>query len=150
MKNAIRVLLAVSLALALGSRAYAQATSFNDYCSGIAPKASAGVDISSATDTQMVALVTGAAIYVCDCNVNQAGGASGTVYFESATAASCTGTLAQLSGKFTANTSAGTTTNAHLAGSNSGTMLLVPTGDALCVKSTGSIVQSITCSYVQR
>lgn len=129
--------------------AHAQFVSFNDYCSGIAPKASAGVDISSATDTQLVPLVSNQAIYVCDCNVNQAGGV-GTVYLESATAASCGGTLAQLSAKFTANTTAGTTTDFHLAAGAGATSLVVPSGKALCVKSTGTIVQSITCSYVQK
>jgi len=129
--------------------AHAQMTSFNDYCSGIAPKASVGKDISSATDTQFIAPIANASIYVCDANVNQAGG-TGTVYLESATAASCGGTLAQLSGKFTANTTAGTTTDFHLNPGMAGTVLVVPAGDGLCVKSTGTIVQSITVDYVQR
>ena len=144
-----RVLLAAAFAALMPLTAFAQMGSFADPCAGGFAKFSAGADITTATDTQMVALAANNAVYVCDCNVNQAGGV-GTVYLESATAASCGGTLTQLSGKFTANTNAGTTTDFHLASSNSGTSVFVPAGDALCVKSTGTIVQSITCDYVQK
>ena len=146
MKNAIRVLLAVSLALALGSRAYAQATSNNDYCT-FAKRSTAVVAISSATDTQIVPLAAGTSIYVCNYIYDGVVGV-GTVYLESATAAACAGTLAQVSGLMTANTSSPA---AHLTSSGElGTKIVVPTGDALCVKSTGTIGQDIMVSYVQQ
>lgn len=146
MRKAIIGLLAALLFVP--AMAHAQAVSSNDYCSYY-PKQTVGATISSATDTSFVPLVAGTAIYVCDANVNQAGG-TGTVYLESATAASCGGTLTQLSGTFTANTTAGSTTDFHLNPGSVNTSLVVPTGDALCVHSTGTIVQGVTVTYVQR
>lgn len=127
--------------------AHAQAVSFNDYCTWM-PRLSAGAAISSATDTQLVAPVSGSQIYVCSVNINQAGG-TGTVYLESATAASCAGTLTRLTGTFTANTAAGTTTNFTVPASP-GTFVSAGTSNGLCVKSTGTIVQGVTVSYVVR
>ena len=142
-----RRLLIALLLLALPVAALAQSQGPPDPClSG--PKLSAGATISTATDTQMVALAANAVISVCGFDINQAGG-TGTVYLESATAASCGGTLTQQSGIFTANSSAGTATNFVYPPSEM-TGLTLPAGTALCVHSTGTIVQGVTVTYVQR
>jgi hypothetical protein len=127
--------------------AHAQGVTVNDICNTYAKK-SAGITISSATDTLLAELVANTAITVCNCLISQPGGA-GTVYFESSTATACGGTLTRLSGTITANTSAGTSTNINVPNADT-TFLQLPTGDGLCVKSTGTIVQGITCSYVQK
>lgn len=127
--------------------AYAQGLTTGDVCFTYG-KLSVGVAISTATDTQLVAPVANTSIAVCNCSVNQAGG-TGTVYFESATAASCGGTLTRQSGTITANTTAGTSTTVVLPSADT-TFLQLPSGQGLCVKSTGTIVQGVTCSYVQK
>jgi hypothetical protein len=109
--------------------------------------------ISSATTTSLIAPVTGANIYVCGFNVNQAGG-TGTIGFEYGTGSTCgTGTIV-LSGLFVANTTAGTTTNV-LAVNHGYTQFatasatgLVPS-QRLCAVSTGTIVQGGYLTYVQ-
>lgn len=133
--------------LSLSLSAHAQGLTTGDVCFTYG-KASKGVVISTATDTQLVAPVAGTSISVCNCSITQAGG-TGTVYFESATAASCGGTLAQQSGTMTANTTAGTSTTIVIPAADT-TYLQLPTGAGLCVHSTGTIVQGVTCSYVQK
>ena len=139
-----KVLLIAVAFFALSRVAFAQAP-YADHCStGL--KFTVDLNISSATTTSLVAPVTGANIYVCGYDINQAGGA-GTVTFEYGTGATCgTGTQV-LAGPYTANTAAGTTTN--IAHSNNGNTqfdtaiagALVPS-QRLCVLSTGTIVQS--------
>lgn len=133
--------------LCLSLSAHAQGLTTGDICFTYG-KRSVGVTISTATDTQLVAPVAGTAISVCNCTINQPGG-TGTVYFESATGASCAGTLTQQSGTMTANTTAGTTTNMSIPNADT-TFIQLPLGQGLCVKSTGTIVQGITCSFVQK
>jgi hypothetical protein len=114
-------------------------------------------NISTATTTSIIAPITGANIYICAYDINQAGG-TGTVSIEYGTGATCgTGTVV-LAGPYTANSSAGTTTNiAHanvgytqmLTGTiTAGVPTLVPS-QRLCILSTGTIVQAGYLTFVQ-
>ena len=132
--------------------AFAQAPYWDPCSTGI--KSTVPIAISSATTTSLVALVAGASIYVCAYDINQAGG-TGTIGFEYGTGATCgTGTTA-ITGLFTANSSAGTTTNIIAPNrgftqfSTTTAGLLVPS-QRLCAISTGTIVQSGYLTYVQQ
>lgn len=116
-------------------------------------KQTVSFNISSATTTSLIAPVTGLNIYVCSYDINQAGG-TGTILFEYGTGATCGTGTTTLTGPYTANTSAGTTTN--IAHANVGfTQWATATGGAnvasqrLCALSTGTIVQSGYLTYVQ-
>lgn len=110
-------------------------------------------NISSATTTSLIAPVTGTNIYICGFDINQAGG-TGTILFEYGTGATCGTGTQTLTGPFTANTSAGTTTNIVVPDNGSNQLAtsfggaLVPS-QRLCALSTGTIVQSGYILYVQ-
>lgn len=131
--------------------AFAQAP-YKDHCqTGL--KNVVPFNISTATTTSLIAPVTGANIYICEFDINQAGG-TGTILFEYGTGATCGTGTQTITGPFTANSSAGTTTNVlapnhgftHLATIFGGA--LVPS-QRLCALSTGTIVQAGYIEYVQ-
>jgi hypothetical protein len=144
----------IALVALLGANvgsAHAQAA-YADHCStGL--KQTIDFNQSSATTTSLIAPVTGANIYICGVTLNQAGGV-GTVSFEMGTGATCgTGTIV-LAGPYTANTTAGTTTQITIS-NNGNTQIDTTTASALlpsqrfCIVSTGTIVQSGHLVYVQ-
>ncbi len=151
MKRAKLIVLTFIAVLLLSASAFAQQP-YTDHCqTGL--RKTISFAISSATTTSLIAPVTGTTIYICGFNVNQAGG-TGTIGFEYGTGSTCgTGTVV-LSGLFTANTSAGTTTNVlavnhgytqFATASASGNVL----SQRICAVSTGTIVQGGYLTYVQ-
>lgn len=146
-----KTLIAALLFVGLAVPAFAQSPWVDHCTTGL--KQTINFNQSSATTTSLIAPVTGANIYICGYDINQAGG-TGTVAFEYGTGATCgTGTVV-LAGPYTANTTAGTTTN--VAHANNGNTqfdtvtagALVPS-QRLCIVSTGTIVQSWYLLYVQ-
>lgn len=132
----LRIALFGALALALFCGAASAQTPVSQIC-----QASVTVAPSTATDTVVVAPVAGRNIFVCGVE----GSSSGTTnfYLESATAASCGGTLTQIgteyytaadwikpSVPFPATVSAGM-------------------GNGLCVHTTGAVAISLTVWYGQ-
>ena len=96
----------------------------------ISPKSTVSIAISTATTTQLVALATGKAIYVCGFTATV--GASSTIQFEYGTGSACgTGTTA-LTGVFTPATAA------VLSLTGEGTKITAPASNALCAVSTGT------------
>lgn len=132
--------------VATAAQAQTVANSF-DPCNQY-PKKSAQVSASSATDTQVVGLVANVPIYVCSFMIVHPGG-TGTQYLEQATAASCGGTVTQLSSTYTGNTSAGSATSPAYPPMEE-TGLVVAAGDALCLHTTGTIAQGVTVTYIQQ
>lgn len=134
-----RVIFALALLLLIPSLAKAQA----DPClSPGVTKRSVAVNITSATTTQLVALVASRSVYVCGAILTIAPSATSadTATFEYGTGSSCgTGTTA-----LTGAIGAGDLTTAappllvtlNVAGTN----LTAPSGNALCVVSAGTTV----------
>lgn len=148
MKRNLLVLAALAFVL-LPCRAHAQsvASSF-DPCLQF-PKQSVAINVSTAADAQLVAAVANAPVYVCGMALNQVDG-TGSVKLEYGTGTNCGTGQTELTGPIFASTVANGTTNTQLGGSsNGGTQVLVPAGNALCVKSTGTIQQSGWLTYVQ-
>ncbi len=145
-------LIAALLFFSIGQSAFAQAPWADPCQTGL--KSTAPFNISSATTTSLIAPVTGANIYVCGFDLNQAGG-TGTVVFEYGTGSTCGTGTQTITGPFTANSAAGTTTNIN-APNHGYTQFTTTTAGALvpsqrlCVLSTGTIVQSGYLTYVQQ
>jgi hypothetical protein len=109
-------------------------------------KTSVAINLTTATTTQLVALAAGQSVYVCGYNFTETSVAQ-TAQFEYGTGASCgTGTTV-LTGPFTS-----TTTNTIVVGEYSGgTIMTAPTGNALCIVSTGAaVVIGGSLTYVQQ
>jgi hypothetical protein len=114
----------------------------------IYPHNSVAINISSATTTSLIAPVTGAPIYICSWDLQQAGG-TGTLALEYGTGATCGTGTATLTGPLTANSGAGTSTDFSY-GSGGEVVVSVPViSQRLCALSTGTIQQSGTINYVQ-
>lgn len=142
-------LLAFSMLL-VAPRAFAQtvANSF-DPCATF-PKTTVAINIATATDTQLVAAVTGSPVYVCGMVLNQVNG-TGSFGLEYGTGASCaTGKTALTGTLFAATTASGTTNVVRNATKEKGSMAVAPMSNALCAISTGTIQQSGWLTYVQR
>lgn len=102
----------------------------------------ATVSPSSATDTQIVALSSGKTVYVCDYSFSSNG--TNDFYLESATSASCGGTLAQLGTHWYAQQFSGKSAdNAYYRGSNTGA------SNGLCVHTNQAQSLSLTVYYDQ-
>lgn len=144
-------LLALTILL-IAPRAFAQGTgaaSSFDPCSQF-PKQYVGINISSATTTQLVALQATSPVYVCGLVLNQVNG-TGSLALEYGTGTTCgTGTTALTGTLFAATTANGTTNIVRNATKEKGAMAVAPTGTALCALSTGTIQQSGWLTYVQQ
>ena len=103
------------------------------------PTASVPIAVSVAGTMQLVAGVSGQAIYVTDWDV--VAGGTGTFYLEYGTGSSCgTGTMA-LTGKYPAAAQFGRAGVGHL---------FVPAGNALCIVTTGAAASQGFVAYVQQ
>jgi len=109
-----------------------------DPCQGAtAPKSSVAINISSATTTQLVALVAGHKIYVCGYDFTISGTTSPTALLEFGTGAACAVGTTALSGAWLG---ANTTTNlaVHVLAGGGYSVTSVPSGQALCMVSGGT------------
>src|SRR5580704_6040460 len=140
----IFVMFAIALAMGvISTKGDAQNNGIPNFLIGIDPCQSNGIAKSSvviapsgtAGTTQLVALSAGKTVYVCGYNFTETNVAQ-TIVFEYGTGASCgTGTTA-LTGAFTS-----TTANTIVVGEYSGgTIFAAPTGNALCILTTGAAV----------
>lgn len=147
-----KLLLSAAIACALFAprSVFAQGTSTGDPCT-MYPKQSFTAKISSATTTALVSAIAGASIYVCDYQILHPGG-TGTMALEYGTKVStdCDTGATVIRGAFAYNTSAGTPMIDDYPKGGNITGLLVPASNELCALSTGTIVQVVTVSYVQR
>ena len=96
----------------------------------VSPKSTVSIAISTATTTQLVALATGKAIYVCGFTATV--GASSTIQFEYGTGSACGNGTTALTGVFTPATAA------VLSLTGEGTKITAPASNALCAVSTGT------------
>jgi hypothetical protein len=109
-----------------------------------APQACAAavtVSPSIATDTQIVALSAGKNIFICGIEASSSG--TNDFYLESATAASCGGTLTQIGTEYYTAADWLKTAGPYLPGLSTGT------GNALCVHTTAAEALSLTVWYAQ-
>jgi hypothetical protein len=97
----------------------------------------AGVNVSAAGETQIIALAAGEIIHVCGYQL-QASGASTGFQFAQGTGTNCgTGTTG-LTGSYSAGTSGGPLTFTY--GGGLGNVLFTSVGNALCINATGASV----------
>src|SRR5215472_5073978 len=146
-----RIAAILSLLAVLGGAQYAHAQAVAnqfDMCTQF-PKQSAAINISTATDTQLVASQANNNIFLCGFFLNQVNG-SGSLKFEYGTGTNCATGKTALTGAIFASTVASKVTNTNNTPNlAAGTQLVVPAGNALCALSTGTIQQSGYISYVQ-
>jgi fibronectin-binding autotransporter adhesin len=104
--------------------------------------ASVPISVSTATTTQLVAAVTGKAIYVTAWDVIAAG--TGSIMLEYGTGANCgTGTTA-LTGAYSLTAQVGIA-----KGNGLGPVLVAPAGNALCTSTSAAVQMSGSVSYTQ-
>lgn len=141
--------LLIFLALLISAPVYAQtpvrpcyATGGINCIPGIQASASVAISQASAATVQIVALASGQKIYVTSFNVMSAG--TGNFSLVYGTGTNCgTGTTA-LTGAYPLIAQSGIST-----GNGLGTILFVPSGNALCVTSSAAVQMSGSLSYVQ-
>ena len=126
---------------------------WSDHCRAGLKNAVPFASATSAT-TQLVAAVTGANIYVCGFDINQAGGTADTAKFEYGTGTACATGPQALTGVFTGNTSAGAMTNVHVTDEGftqftTNTAGVPVPSQELCIVTTGTPVQGGYLVYVQ-
>jgi hypothetical protein len=113
-----------------------------DVSSGKGTPASVAINVSTATTTQLVAISGSTKIYVTSFDV--IAGGTGNITFEYGTGATCgTGTTA-LTGAYNLTAQAGIS-----KGSGVGAVLVVPSGNALCVLTSAAVQISGSVSYQQ-
>lgn len=103
---------------------------------------SAKIDVSTATTTQLVALSSGAKIWVTSFNV--IAGGTGNIKFVYGTGSNCGTGTTDLTGNYNLTAQAGI---AH--GDGMGPVLVVPAGNALCVTTSAAVQMSGSVAYVQ-
>jgi hypothetical protein len=103
---------------------------------------SVAINISTATTTQLVALVSGKAIYVTGWDVISGG--TGNITLEYGTGTACATGTQVLTGAYNLAAQAGIS-----KGSGVGAMLFVPAGDALCAVTSAAVQMSGSLSYTQ-
>lgn len=137
-----------ALAILLPGLAHAQVVANQfDACATL-PKKSVSINFSSATTTQLVALIANQNIFVCDAFLNQVDG-TGSLKLVYGTGTNCATGTANLTGPIFASTVASGVTNTVLGSGIPSTQAVVPSGNALCATTTGSIQQSGWLTYVQ-
>ena len=129
----IRTIIAAVLVALLYGTAHAQAP---QTCGGIAT-----VNPASATDTQIVAPLAGKNIFVCGIEASSNG--SNNFYLESATAASCGGTLTKIGTTWYTAADWVKSAGAYIAPLTTGV------GNGLCLNTSGTTALSVTVYYGQ-
>jgi hypothetical protein len=103
---------------------------------------SAAINISSATTTQLVALSGSTSIYVTSYDI--IAGGTGNITFEYGTGSNCGTGTTPLTGAYPLTAQAGIS-----KGSGVGTILKVPSGNALCALTSAGVQMSGSVSYMQ-
>jgi hypothetical protein len=103
------------------------------------PNASVPISVSGAGTMQLVAGILGQAIYVTDWDV--VAGGTGTFQLEYGTGANCAAGTTALTGAYPATAQFGRAGVGHL---------FVPTGNALCIVTTGAAASQGFVAYVQQ
>jgi hypothetical protein len=104
-------------------------------------QAATTVATSSATDTKVVAALSGTNIFICGIEASSNG--TNDFYLESATQASCAGTLTQIGTEWYTNQFWGRIAGPFIPGLSTGQ------GNELCVHTTASPALSLTVWYAQ-
>lgn len=107
-----------------------------------ATQASVPIIISTSTTTQLVALQSGASIYVTSWDVISAG--TGTIQLVYGTGTNCATGQGNVTGVYTLGTNVGLT-----KGTGTGAILVVPSGNALCATTVGAVVYGGSLSYAR-
>lgn len=114
----------------------------SDPSSGKGTPASAAINVSTATTTQLVALSGTTKIYVTSYDV--IAGGTGNITFVYGTGASCGTGTTSLTGAYNLAAQAGIA-----KGNGLGAVLIVPAGNALCVTTSAAVQMSGSVSYQQ-
>lgn len=134
------LLAAVNAAIPTGGNSIGSVGS--DPSKGPASPSSVAINASSATTTQLVAISGSTSIYVTSFDVISGG--TGNVTFVYGTGSSCGTGTTSLTGPYPLTAQAGIA-----KGSGVGTILKVPSGNALCVTTSAAVQVSGSVSYQQ-
>lgn len=148
MFNFRNCLAVIALAILLPGLARAQVVANQFDACAVLPKKSVSVNFSSATTTQLVGLIANQNIFVCDFFLNQANGA-GSLKLVYGTGTNCGTGTTNLTGPIFASTVASGVTNTVGGSGIPSTQAVVPSGNALCATTTGTIQQSGWLTYIQ-
>jgi len=137
------LLLSISNSVAqVGTQQLCYTTNGNNCVQGIAASNSAAISVSTATTTQIVALSTGKQIFVTSFDFMSAGTTNFTFVYGTGT--NCGTGTTSLTGAYPLIAQAGVS-----KGNGLGSILVVPSGNALCVTNSQAIQVSGGVSYVQ-
>ncbi len=146
MKYLLGILMALffsaNFANAQSPNALCYTTNGSNCAQAVAASANKAIAISTATTTQVVALVTGQAIYVTSWDLISS--ASGTFKWVYGTGTNCGTGQNDLTGAYSFGAS-----TVFSKGNGLGSILYVPLGNALCAVSTSSINVQGSISYAQ-
>jgi hypothetical protein len=96
---------------------------------------------ATATDTQVVAALSGTNIFICGVEASSNG--TNNFYLESSTNKTCTGTLTQVGTEWYTNANWGKIASPYIPGLSAGL------GNTLCVHTTAAVALSLTVWYAQ-
>ena len=108
----------------------------------VACDSSAQITVSTATTTQIVALVSGKALYVCALVLN--GGGATTAKLVYGTSTNCATGQTALTPAFTLATASALSVGAGL-----GYVLKTPAGNALCLTNSAAVAANVLVTYTQ-
>lgn len=144
---AVAVIIGASTAMCQVSHAQIAPNVVQDPCYYSANKLTVTKSISTATTTALIAVpAANQSVYICQATIRHPGG-TGTMALEYGLGTACATTPILIQAAFAYNTTAGSPTVDASAG-NDMTALAVPVGQGVCALSTGTIVQTVTLTYV--
>lgn len=142
-------LLLILAALLYSIPAYAQGpmklcftTNGNNCVPGVQSAASAAISVAAATTTQIVALADGKRLYVTSFDMMSAGTLNATLVYGTGT--NCGTGTTSLTGAYPLIAQAGIS-----KGNGTGSVLIIPASNALCITTSGTSQLSGSVSYVQ-
>ncbi len=136
------LLFGVSFALAQSTQQLCYTTNGANCIPAVAASKNKVIAVSSATTTELVALVASQNIYVTSWDVVSS--AAGTLKLVYGTGTACGTGTTDLTGTYTLATS-----TVFTKGNGVGSILTVPPGNALCITSGGSVAAQGSLSYAQ-
>lgn len=136
------ILLCPQLAIAQGPQKLCYTTNGTNCVPAVQGALSVPISISTATTTQLIALVAGKNIFVTSWNVISGG--TGTITLVYGTGTSCGTGTTSLTGAYPLIAQAGI-----VVGNGLGNVLIVPPGNALCATTSAAVQMSGSVAYAQ-
>lgn len=138
----VLLLLSVSFANAQSTQQLCFTTNGSNCVPGVQSSGSAAISVAAATTTQIVALAAGKRLYITSFDMMSAGTLNATLVYGTGT--NCGTGTTSLTGAYPLIAQAGIA-----KGNGTGSVLVVPAGNALCITTSGTSQLSGSVSYVQ-